>query len=150
MQLQCGHILECDPGSRCFGGHRPNLPAAQPCQITGAAEADCYRHCIGVWSRSTNGLVRRLPSVTNDPNALAIFREAGEALQLRIVEARPSAAGEDFAFYQEKVPGSFIWMGTGGTEEWHHPKFTLNEDALVPSAALFALTAVHALESEIG
>ncbi|PUA40026.1 amidohydrolase [Paenibacillus elgii] len=87
-----------------------------------------------------------IPSVTNDPEAVEIARGAAQALNLHVTEARRSTGGEDFAHYQEQVPGCFLWMGTSGTEEWHHPKFTLNEDALVPGAALFALTAVHALD----
>ncbi|WP_088833795.1 amidohydrolase [Paenibacillus tyrfis] len=87
-----------------------------------------------------------IPSVTNDSEAVEIARGAAQALNLQVTEARRSTGGEDFAHYQEQVPGCFLWMGTSGTEEWHHPKFTLNEDALVPGAALFALTAVHALD----
>ncbi|WP_025846239.1 amidohydrolase [Paenibacillus ehimensis] len=87
-----------------------------------------------------------IPSVTNHPEAVEIARGAAQALNLQVTEARRSTGGEDFAHYQELVPGCFLWMGTSGTEEWHHPKFTLNEDALAPGAALFALTAVRALE----
>ena len=89
-----------------------------------------------------------IPTVNNDAAAVETVRYAAEALKLQVTEAIPSAGGEDFAHYQEKVPGCFIWMGTSGTEEWHHPKFTLNDEALVPSSALFALTAVHALEKD--
>ncbi|GAA4847000.1 N-acetyl-sulfur-metabolite deacetylase SndB [Paenibacillus vulneris] len=89
-----------------------------------------------------------IPTVNNDAAAVETVRYAAEALKLQVIEAIPSAGGEDFAHYQEKVPGCFIWMGTSGTEEWHHPKFTLNDEALVPSSALFALTAVHALEKD--
>ncbi|WP_051621164.1 amidohydrolase [Paenibacillus sp. UNC451MF] len=89
-----------------------------------------------------------IPSVDNDAAAVETVRNAAQALKLKITEAVPSAGGEDFAHYQEKVPGCFIWMGTSGTEEWHHPKFTLNEEALIPGAALFALTAVQALEKD--
>jgi amidohydrolase len=88
-----------------------------------------------------------IPGVHNDPVMVQRVRQAAEALQLTIVEATPSTGGEDFAYYQTKVPGCFIWMGTSGTEEWHHPMFTLNEEALAPAASLFALTAIHALQS---
>ncbi|WP_159881646.1 amidohydrolase [Paenibacillus puerhi] len=87
-----------------------------------------------------------IPSVHNDEEAVGIVREAAESIGLTVTDALPSAGGEDFAHYQEKIPGCFIWMGTEGTEEWHHPKFTLNEEALVPAAALFARTAHLALE----
>ncbi|ULL15296.1 amidohydrolase [Paenibacillus sp. H1-7] len=86
-----------------------------------------------------------IPTVNNDAAAVDIVREAADGLRLTVVDAVPSAGGEDFAHYQEKIPGCFLWMGTGGTEEWHHPKFTLDEEALIPGAALFALTAVHGL-----
>jgi N-acetylcysteine deacetylase len=86
------------------------------------------------------------PTVRNDPVTTEVIRAAAEALHLTIVEAQPSTGGEDFAHYQTKVPGTFIWMGTSGTEEWHHPRFTVNEEALVPSAALFALAALYAAE----
>lgn len=88
-----------------------------------------------------------IPSVNNDPDMVEVMRKAAEILGLPIVTARPSAGGEDFAFYQEEVPGCFIWMGTGGTEEWHHPKFTVNEEALAPGTALFVLAAVQALNT---
>jgi len=85
--------------------------------------------------------------VNNDPALADLMARAAEELGLRVVEASPTTAGEDFSVYQEHVPGCFIWMGTSGTEEWHHPKFTLHEDALPLSAALFAHAAELALRS---
>jgi len=86
-----------------------------------------------------------LPAVNNDAQMAELMRSAAEAQGLQVAEAVPTMGGEDFALYQEQVPGCFIWMGTGGTEQWHHPKFTLNEDAIKISAALFAEAAVRAL-----
>ncbi|MFB5269373.1 amidohydrolase [Paenibacillus enshidis] len=88
-----------------------------------------------------------LPAVNNEANMAEIMHAAAEAQGLQVVEAEPTMGGEDFALYQEHVPGCFIWMGTSGTEQWHHPKFTLNEEALSISAALFAETAVQALKA---
>lgn len=86
-----------------------------------------------------------LSAVQNHEQMTEIITEAAQAQQLNIVEAEPTMGGEDFALYQEQVPGSFIWMGTSGTEQWHHPKFTLNEDAIAVSAALFAEVSLLAL-----
>lgn len=88
-----------------------------------------------------------LPAVHNDGRMADIMRQAAERQGLRVVEAAPVMGGEDFALFQEKLPGCFVWMGTGGTEGWHHPKFTLNEDALPVSAAYFAEVAALALNS---
>ena len=45
-----------------------------------------------------------------------------------------------------KIPGSFVFMGTSGTHEWHHPAFTVDERALPISAEYFALLAEKALK----
>ena len=88
-----------------------------------------------------------LPPVNNDPAMANLMRRAAEELGLTVAEATPTTGGEDFSLYQERVPGCFIWMGSGGTESWHHPRFTVNEDALPVSAALFAHAARLALDT---
>lgn len=125
---------------RTFQPHvRKKLPELMQRIATGIAS--------GYGAEATAEWFAGIPTVNNDRATTTIFQSAAEALQLTIVEARPSGGGEDFSLYQEKVPGCFIWMGTSGTEEWHHPQFTVNEEALVPSAALFALTAILAGET---
>lgn len=88
-----------------------------------------------------------LPAVNNDAGIAEIMQAAADAQGLQVVEAVSTMGGEDFALYQEQVPGCFIWMGTGGTEQWHHPRFTLNEDAISISAAYFAEAAIAALKA---
>lgn len=56
----------------------------------------------------------------------------------------PSFMGsEDFSFYQEKVPGSFLLLGirnekAGSVYPVHSPYFTLDEDVLPTGAAIHA------------
>ncbi|MED1124740.1 M20 peptidase aminoacylase family protein [Bacillus atrophaeus] len=88
-----------------------------------------------------------LPSVMNDDQFLNAASEAAARLGYQNVPAEQSPGGEDFALYQEKIPGFFVWMGTNGTEEWHHPAFTLDEEALQVAARYFAELAVTVLES---
>ncbi|MGZ9793676.1 M20 peptidase aminoacylase family protein [Bacillus atrophaeus] len=88
-----------------------------------------------------------LPSVMNDDQFLNAASEAAARLGYQTVPAEQSPGGEDFALYQEKIPGFFAWMGTNGTEEWHHPAFTLDEEALQVAARYFAELAVTVLES---
>ena len=46
----------------------------------------------------------------------------------------PVMGSEDFAYYQEKVPGSFAFLGAGNpdkkTGQAHHPKYNFDEDVL--------------------
>lgn len=87
-----------------------------------------------------------IPMVNNDAKFTGIVSEAATELGYKVVEAEQTLGGEDFSVYQEQVPGYFVWMGTSGTEEWHHPAFTLNEDALAVSANYFAHLAIKVLE----
>ncbi|MCX5768934.1 MAG: amidohydrolase [Candidatus Hydrogenedentes bacterium] len=43
---------------------------------------------------------------------------------------RPAMASEDFAFYLEKVPGSFLVFGMGEAKPLHSPYFNFNDDAI--------------------
>ncbi|UQZ82224.1 putative hydrolase YxeP [Paenibacillus konkukensis] len=87
-----------------------------------------------------------LPMVDNDARFADVAAATAIGLGYRAVEAEQTLGGEDFAVYQTKIPGFFVWMGTSGTEEWHHPSFTLQEDALVVGAQYFADLAVNVLE----
>jgi amidohydrolase len=60
--------------------------------------------------------------------------------------------GEDFAFYLQKVPGSFLRLGIrnqkkGAVYPWHHPKFTVDEDAIKIGSAVLAGIAFDFLSS---
>ncbi|MCC1489213.1 M20 peptidase aminoacylase family protein [Bacillus tropicus] len=86
------------------------------------------------------------PAVHNDTSLTNLSTQVAETMNLNIISPTPSMAGEDFSFYQQEIPGSFVFMGTSGTHEWHHPAFTVDERALPISAAYFALLAEKALK----
>ena len=55
---------------------------------------------------------------------------------------KPIMAGEDFAFYQEKYPGTFFFLGsrseiTQSVYPWHHPKYNADEEAMRFGARVF-------------
>ncbi|MBY0012207.1 amidohydrolase [Paenibacillus typhae] len=85
------------------------------------------------------------PPVINDEALAALGIEAAEALGYQAVKPVPSPAGEDFAFYQREVPGLFVFVGTSGSREWHHPAFNLDERALPVAARFLAETAVRSI-----
>ena len=86
-----------------------------------------------------------IPVVENDSRFNKVASETAEELGFRIVEAEKSPAGEDFAFYQTTIPGYFVWMGVDGPQEWHHPSFDLQEDALLVASKYFAALSVKVL-----
>ncbi|NOU97721.1 amidohydrolase [Paenibacillus sp. LMG 31456] len=86
------------------------------------------------------------PPVNNDAELAEAARRTAERLGISVVTPKPSLAGEDFAFYQKHIPGFFAFMGTGGSKEWHHPAFDVDERALPISASFFAGLAIAELE----
>ena len=87
-----------------------------------------------------------LPVVNNSARFKKVAAEAATEIGYRVAEAQKSPGGEDFAFYQTKIPGFFVWMGVDGPQEWHHPAFTLQEDALTVAAHYFTNLSIKVLD----
>ncbi|WP_413463241.1 amidohydrolase [Bacillus sp. B1-b2] len=87
-----------------------------------------------------------LPVVNNDAQLEEVVRAAAMESGYQVVDAVPSAGGEDFAFYQTYIPGFFVWVGVDGPKEWHHPQFDLKEDAIKVAAEYFAHLAAKVLK----
>ena len=86
------------------------------------------------------------PSVVNDPDLTALVREvAGE----RLIECPPLMAGEDFSAYLRVAPGCFFFVGAGGPDAFphHHPRFTIDEDALPVGIETLTQTALRILSA---
>ncbi|ENZ0348288.1 amidohydrolase [Morganella morganii] len=90
------------------------------------------------------------PSVVNTGEwvDLALIQAEKSGFQAIRVEASP--IGEDFAFYQEKIPGAFMMIGSGGPYALHHPKFRVDDKALYPTARYLAQLAETALNEHNG
>lgn len=86
------------------------------------------------------------PSVVNTAQwvdfALQVAEEEG--FEARRIEASP--IGEDFAFYQQTLPGTFMMVGSGGPYALHHPKFRVDDRALFPTAHYLYQMAKQSLE----
>lgn len=90
------------------------------------------------------------PPLINDKGMTEKLRKAMEDIlgaDLVHEVAEPTMGGEDMAFFQEKVPGSFFFLpATFGDERdypHHNPKFDLNEDVFWIGPAVmvrFAIT----------
>lgn len=86
------------------------------------------------------------PPVSND-SALAEIVGENSAGFLEVTEPQATFAGEDFAYYHELAPCFFAFFGVGGTEDWHHPKFTIDESAVILGAHFFASNAIALLKN---
>ena len=60
--------------------------------------------------------------------------------------SNPSMGGEDFAFFLERMPGAFIWLGVGEDVSYlHTPTFAFDEEILAQGAALLTALALEQL-----
>ena len=89
------------------------------------------------------------PPVTyNDPDLTELLFENSKTFA-EVVEARPSTAGEDFAFYQEKIPGVFAFIGSNGADaapDLHHDTMTIDDEAFKVSVPYYVESALCLLK----
>jgi amidohydrolase len=85
------------------------------------------------------------PALVNDPEMSRLVAAAcGKGIGKENVEfIRPSMGGEDFAYYLEKVPGSFFRLGCrnetkGIVNPFHSSRFDIDEDVLPFGVEMFA------------
>jgi len=90
------------------------------------------------------------PAVVNDPAATARSREiAAEVVGAgNVIEHAPMAASEDFAYFLQEVPGTFIFVGAGNeargiTAPHHSADFDIDESVLTTGAELLARLALE-------
>lgn len=88
---------------------------------------------------------RFIPATINDPAVTAEARKVFEAMAgtENVRETGLIMGSEDFSYFQQKVPGTFFFLGSGnpakGTDNaHHHPKFNVDEDALPLGTACLA------------
>ncbi|UFN51215.1 M20 family metallopeptidase [Roseomonas sp. OT10] len=109
--------------------------------------ADAVRHTAAAQGATAEIAYRRAyPATVNTPEeteraarcAAAVL--GGEAALIR--DAPPLTAGEDFAFFLERVPGAYLLFGQRGAERGgvpvHNPEYDFNDDLLPIGAAYLA------------
>ena len=89
------------------------------------------------------------PKVTYNDASLTplIFENSKKFAQ--VIETLPSTGGEDFAAYQEEIPGVFAFIGSNGAAnapDWHHDDFIVKDEALPIAVNYFVESAFKLLE----
>jgi amidohydrolase len=69
-----------------------------------------------------------------------------------VEETPPQMGGEDFAYYLQHVKGSFFFTGAGSTNAYphHHPKFDIDEQAMLIAARTLCSAAIRYQRAETG
>jgi metal-dependent amidase/aminoacylase/carboxypeptidase family protein len=143
------------PETATFGGtirsHKPELRGFLPKRVkeildgvTSAMRARCEFNLIG-----------KFPATINDEAMTAfVVSVAKEILgEDKLQLMKPLMGSEDFSFYLQKIPGTFVFLGMENKEKGmiypeHHPKFDIDEDILPTGTALHAAVALEYLKRE--
>lgn len=87
------------------------------------------------------------PAVWNDESLAKRVSETTKAFAT-VIEPEVTLGGEDFAYYQEKIPGCFAFIGTESPYEWHHPAFEVDDRALEFAMTYYVENALSLLATE--
>ena len=91
------------------------------------------------WKAST-------PATDNNPALVAFAAETADSLGIALSPGVPTMTGEDFAEYQQRIPGVFFHFGAGGDYPLHQPKFFVDPAYLSIAARYLAALGSGALE----
>lgn len=89
------------------------------------------------------------PVVNDEAETERFFHVASELFGAdAVLTQEPMTVAEDFSYYLERVPGCFMFVGAGNEElgatfGHHHPRFDIDERAMMHSARLLIAMAEH-------
>ncbi|WP_066151567.1 M20 family metallopeptidase [Halalkalibacter krulwichiae] len=104
--------------------------------------------CDSMGATYTLDYKKGYPAVINDEEITNHFVKSVESVDdVSLFEMEPVMGGEDFAYYLQKVPGTFFFTGAGNKEKQivyphHHPKFDFDEKAMLYAAKCLAKAAI--------
>ncbi|KGR80213.1 amidohydrolase [Ureibacillus manganicus] len=110
--------------------------------------------CEGSHATYEYKYVRGYPPVVNHPNETKFLSNISSQIHevKQVIECDPFMIGEDFAYYLEKVPGTFFITGAKDPS-WetayphHHAQFNFDERAMLIAAKTLGLAALEYLNN---
>lgn len=141
------------PDAVTFGGtirsHQPEMRAYLPQRIKEILNGVVS----GMRGTYEFNLLSKFPALINEEKMTSLVVEVARELlgKEKVTEMKPLMGSEDFSYYLQKIPGTFVFLGVGNKEKGivypqHHPKFELDEDALPLGTALHMAVALEYLQ----
>ena len=92
------------------------------------------------------------PAVINHPEETALLVQSATQVvgSEQTINIAPSMGAEDFAYYLQKVPGTYFFTGAGNEDKGiiyphHHAKFDIDEEAMMIAAKVLLTAALNYL-----
>jgi hippurate hydrolase len=149
-KIGAGTAFNIIPEKARLGGTVRTLNADLRKRMPGRIEALARGVAKGMGGDANLDYTFSYPVTANDEGAAGRALSVAEELfggQSVLELPNPSMGGEDFAYFLEKVPGAFIWLGVGeDISGLHTPQFAFDEEILPQGSALLAALALEACQ----
>lgn len=145
-QIQGGEAINVIPDSAEMKGMIRCVEKSDKMKIRARMEAIVENTARAFGGEGEIEFIPGFPSVNNDASLTRLTIEAAERVlahkdDVYLIE-RPHLGSEDFAYYQEEVPGVMFMLGCAqeGTEtgSLHSPILNINEDSFLHGVEIFA------------
>jgi amidohydrolase len=147
--FRSGDVFNIIPDRAVIKGTIRSFDQAVRMRVWDRLDQICTGVCQAMGASCTVDKIFGYPPVINNPEVAAVVAEAGrEATDPAMVrEIRPSMGAEDFSYYLHKAPGMFLFLGIGNPETGaafphHHPKFDMDESALITGVEVMVRAAL--------
>lgn len=121
----------------------PEVRELMETEIRRVIEGTALAHQCTIELKYTSGY----PAVVNHEEETLFVKSIAEDLlgEDAVLQTRPHMGGEDFAYYLEKVPGTFFFTGAKPEYDYphHHPKFDFEESAMLTAAKILGVAAIE-------
>ena len=142
--LQGGSAFNVIPDTACLKGTVRTFDEVVRRDVETAIARIAEGTCAAAGAKASFNYERGYPAVWNHrAETDTVERLARELFgDDAVIEFGPVMGGEDFAYYLERVPGTFFFVG-GGNEELgmnfplHHPRFNVDERSMLVGGRLF-------------
>lgn len=121
----------------------PEIRDLMEAEIRRVIEGTAIAHNCTIDIQYTRGY----PAVVNHEDETLFVKSIAEGIvgKEAVLQTRPNMGGEDFAYYLEKVPGTFFFTGARPKNDYphHHPKFDFEESAMLTAAKILGISAIE-------
>ena len=147
--FRSGEVFNIIPDNAVIKGTIRSFDQKVRMRVWERVDQICNGVCQAMGATYTLDKIFGYPPVINNREVAAVVAEAGrESTDPAMVqEIRPVMGAEDFSYYLHKAPGMFLFLGignpaTGAAFPHHHPKFDMDESALITGVEVMVRAAL--------
>ncbi|EFC90561.1 amidohydrolase [Dethiosulfovibrio peptidovorans DSM 11002] len=144
-EIKSGSVFNAIPDSATIKGTTRTFDPAVRELLAKRMEETAVAICSGLRCQAEFEYKFMLSPTITDPEFTRFAVEVAKKVlgEDKVVEARPTMGAEDFSYYLQERPGTFMFLGTGNEEKdmtypQHHPKYCVDDDVLDLGAAMSA------------